>query len=87
MNKELYKPFLNKTKSNHKYKVYVKSNSKSGLKLIGFGHKDFKQYHDKLNNYSHLDHNDKKRKELYYKRFGNTNDKDTAKYWSHKILW
>ena len=30
---------------------------------------------------------DKKKRESYHSRFGPTSDKNTAKYWSHKILW
>jgi len=46
-------------------------------------------YKDKIGLYKHLDHNDKKRREKYYKRHKERNikDKSRAKYWSHKILW
>jgi hypothetical protein len=83
----LYKPWVNKTKSRYKYWVYVKSDTKKGFKKIGFGHKDFGQFKDKLGEYSKLDHNDPKRRKAYYSRHGQTKDKNTAKYWSHKILW
>ena len=77
---ELYKPFKSKAK-NKKYSVYVK-----GGKLIHFGDKRYGQYKDKIGLYSHLDHNDKKKRESYHSRFGPATDKNTAKYWSHKIL-
>lgn len=83
----LYKPFVNRTKSQFKYFVYVKSNNKRGYKKIGFGHKSYGQFKDKLGYYKHLDHGDKKRKDNYYSRHGPATSKDTAKYWSHKILW
>ncbi len=86
MKKTLYKPFKNETKSKYKYYVYVKS-SKGNPKKIGFGDKNYGQFKDKLGHYKSLDHNDKKRKELYYKRHGKATSKDSAKYWSHKILW
>tara|TARA_R110001592_G_scaffold27919_1_gene103379 strand:+ start:12655 stop:12918 length:264 start_codon:yes stop_codon:yes gene_type:complete len=85
-NKQLYKPFVSKAK-NKKYSVYVKSDNKSGKKLIHFGDSRFSQFKDKLGHYSHLDHNDKKRKDNYFKRHGKATSKDTAKWWSHKILW
>jgi len=86
-NPVLYKPWVNKTKSNKKYFVYVKSDNKQGYKKIGFGDKRYGQFKDKLKYYKHLDHGDKKRKDNYYKRHGPAPDKNTAKYWSHKILW
>ena len=84
--KILYKPFVSKAK-NKKYSVYVKSDNKSGKKLIHFGDSRYGQFKDKLGHYSHLDHNDKKRKDNYFKRHGKATSKDTAKWWSHKILW
>ena len=81
---QLYKPFKSKAK-NKKYSVYVKDNSKT--KLIHFGDKRYKHFKDKIKEYSHLDHNDKSKRKLYHSRFGPKNDKNTAKYWSHKILW
>jgi hypothetical protein len=84
MEKNLYKPFVSKSK-NKKYSVYIIKNNKK--RLIHFGDKRYQQYKDKIGNYSSLDHNDKKRKELYYKRHGKTTDKNSAKYWSNKILW
>ena len=84
--KELYKPFVSKVK-NKKYSVYVKSDNKSGKKLIHFGHNKYSQFKDKIGHYSHLDNNDPKRKKAYYSRHGKASSKDTAKYFSHKYLW
>ncbi len=81
---ELYKPFKSKAK-NKKYSVYVMKNGKKSL--IHFGDTRYGQFKDKIGEYSKLDHNDPKRKKAYYSRHGKTNDKNTAKYWSHKILW
>lgn len=83
--KPLYKPFKSKAK-NKKYSVYVKSKT-GGKKLIHFGDSRYQQFKDKLGHYSKLDHNDAKRKKAYYSRHGKATSKDTAKYWSHKILW
>ena len=83
--KELYKPFISKAK-NKKYSVYVK-NGKGGMKLIHFGDSRYGQFKDKLGHYSSKDHKDPKRKKAYYDRHGEAKSKDSAKYWSHKILW
>ncbi len=84
MEKELYKPFKSKAK-HKKYSVYVMKNGKKTL--IHFGDNRYEQFKDKLGEYSNLDHNDPKRKKAYYARHGQTSDKNSAKYWSHKILW
>ena len=82
---ELYKPFKSK-KKHKKYSVYVKGKNNKP-KLIHFGDNRYGQFKDKLGEYSHLDHGDPKRRKLYYARHGPATSKDTAKYWSHKILW
>ena len=82
--KELYKPFKSKAK-NKKYSVYVIKNKKK--RLIHFGDSRYGQFKDKLGEYSKLDHGDKKRKDNYYKRHGPSKDKNSARFWSHKILW
>jgi len=82
--KPLYKPFKSKAK-NKKYSVYVMKNGKK--RLIHFGDSRYQQYKDKLGHYKSKDHGDKKRRKAYYDRHGDTKDKNSAKYWSHKILW
>lgn len=84
MDKVLYKPFVSKAK-NKKYSVYIMKNNKK--RLIHFGDKRYQQYKDKLGHYASLNHNDKKRRDLYYKRHGKTTDKNTAKYWANRVLW
>ena len=84
MEKNLYKPFVSSAK-NKKYSVYVLKNNKT--RLIHFGDNRYQQFKDKLGHYKKLDHGDPKRKKNYYARHGQTNDKNSAKYWSHKILW
>ena len=81
---KLYKPFPSK-KAGKKYSVYVKS-EKGNPKLIHFGDRKYQHYRDKLGHYSHLNHNDKQRRANYYSRHGPATDKNTPKYWSHKIL-
>ena len=83
---QLYKPFKSKAK-NKKYSVYVKNTTTGKPKLIHFGDNRYGQFKDKLGHYKHLDNNDPKRKKAYYDRHGPSNDKNSAKYWSHKILW
>lgn len=82
--KPLYKPFVSKAK-NKKYSVYVMKNDRK--RIIHFGDKRYGQFKDKLGHYKSLDHNDPQRKKNYYSRHGKATDKNTAKYWSHKILW
>ena len=79
---ELYKP----VKSTRKFKKYMVKTNKG---VIHFGDKRYEQFKDKIGDYKHLDHNDPKRKKAYYDRHGdkNTKNKESAKYWSHKILW
>ncbi len=83
--KPLYKPFKSKAK-NKKYRLSVKR-KEDNKKLIHFGDSRYPQFKDKLGHYSSKDHKDPKRKKAYYARHGQTNDKNSAKYWSHKILW
>ena len=80
----LYAPFVSKAK-NKKYAVYVRKHGRK--RLIHFGDKRCQQFHDKMGHYSHLDHKDPGRRKLYYDSHGPASDKNTAKYWSHKILW
>lgn len=79
---KLYKP----VPSNRKEKKYMVLTKKG---VIHFGARGYEHFKDKLGHYKHLDHNDNKRKERYYARHGDryTTNKETAKYWSHKILW
>ena len=81
---KLYEPFVS-TRKIKKYSVLVIKNGKR--KIIHFGDSRYQQYRDKLKHYSHLDHNDLKKRKSYFARHGPSNDKNTAKYWSHKILW
>lgn len=75
-----HKP-IKSTRKNKKYMVLTDKG------IIHFGDSRYEQYRDKLGVYSHLNHLDKKRKENYYSRHGRSKDKNTAKYWSGKILW
>lgn len=55
--------------------------------ILSFGASDYPQYFDKLGYYKDFNHNNDKRRENYYKRFGPSNDIYSAKYWSHNVLW
>ena len=70
------------TRKNKKYDIY-----KNGKYLLSFGSKTHQQYQDKIGYYKNLDHNDKVRRDNYYKRFGKSAKKDTAKWFSHNYLW
>jgi len=84
-NKTLYKPFVSKNPKK-KYSVYVKG-ANGNPKLIHFGDKRYQHFKDKLGHYKSLDHGDLQRKKNYYSRHGKATSKDTAKWWSHKVLW
>jgi len=70
-------------RQNKKYMAILENKT-----TVHFGDNRYKQYRDttKLKIYSHLDHNDTKRKELYYKRHGKALPY-SPKYFSHKYLW
>lgn len=75
----------NIVKSNRKNKKYdVYKNDKYNL---SFGDSRYQQYHDKLGEYTNLDHNDMDRRKLYYARHGDYDKPMTAKYFSHTYLW
>ena len=70
------------TRKNKKYDDY-----KNGKYLLSFGSKNNFHYYDKLGNYSNLNHLDQVRRDNYYKRFGKSAKKDTAKWFSRNYLW
>lgn len=70
-------------RKNKKYDVF----NKDGKYIVSFGDNRYAQYKDKLGAYTQVDHNDKKRRELYYKRHGKSAKKYSAKYFSHTYLW
>jgi len=84
MDKPLYKPFPSKAKGK-KQSVYVMRDGKK--KLIHFGDskmKDFTQHRDKERRKSYLARSKgirDKKGNLTYK------DKNTANFWSRRILW
>jgi len=72
------------TRKGKKYDVYHKGNY-----LLSFGGdpKKYQHFYDLLGHYSDLDHLDLKRWANYHKRHGKSNDPNSAKFWSSKILW
>lgn len=81
---KLYQPFPSESK-NKKYSVYVMKDGKR--KIIHFGDTRYEHYRDILGYYSELNHYDKDRRKRYYSRHGESTDKTSPKYWSHRILW
>lgn len=84
MDKPLYKPFKSSVKGK-KMSVYVKKDGKK--KLIHFGDSNMKDF---------TQHKDQQRRKNYLNRSagirdgkGNLtkNNKNTANYWSRKVLW
>tara|TARA_R110000803_G_scaffold11436_9_gene34144 strand:- start:1732 stop:1992 length:261 start_codon:yes stop_codon:yes gene_type:complete len=82
--KPLYKPFRSQAK-NKKYAIFVMKNGRK--RKINFGDSRYQQFKDKIGDFSSLDHGDPKRRKLYFARHGRTTDKNTALYWSNRILW
>ena len=58
-------------------------------KRVNFGQLGFQQYRDAtpLKLYSNLDHNDKARRDLYYKRHNKDYPKYSPDYFSKLYLW
>jgi hypothetical protein len=84
--------FAKSTRKNKKYMVNYNG------KIIHFGHIDYEHYRDStpLKLYSHLDHNDPKRRELYRKRASKIKDKNnkytylnknSPNFWAFHFLW
>ncbi len=83
-NKTLYKPFKS-NKKGKKMSVYVMKNGKK--RLIHFGDSNMEDFRQ---------HKDEKRRKSYLARSGGirnkegkltANDKNSANYWSRKVLW
>lgn len=73
-------------RKNKKYDVY----DAKGNYFLSFGDKRYEHYQDKIGDYSHLDHMDKKRRANYRKRsagIGFLDDTNSPNYWSRKYLW
>jgi len=83
--KPLNKPFKSPIKTK-KYTIIIldKNNRR---KVIHFGARGMQQYKDKIGLYSSLDSLDESRRKAFYDRFGKTNDKTSALYYSAKYLW
>lgn len=71
-------------RKNKKYDVYL-----NGKYLLSFGDSRYKQFYDKIGQYKHLNHYDKKRQELYRLRHKNDYINDITKpgFWSYYFLW
>lgn len=72
------------TRKNKKYDVY-----KDDKYITSFGDKRYQHYKDLIGYYKDLDHNDKKRRELYRLRHRNDNidDPNYAGFWAWNYLW
>lgn len=81
LDKYTIKPSQKQTK---KYDVYI--NDKY---LLSFGDRRYQQYYDKFGYYSHLNHNDVKRRKQYRSRHRNDyiDNPNYAGYWSWHYLW
>tara|TARA_Y100000780_G_C13682193_1_gene416437 strand:- start:1275 stop:1526 length:252 start_codon:yes stop_codon:yes gene_type:complete len=78
--------FYKSTRKNKKYDVYeiIKGEEKY---LTSFGDSRYSHYFDKIGEYEHLNHLDKKRRDNYYKRHKTNYNKYSSDWFSKKLLW
>lgn len=80
-----------KSKSkNKKYDAILLNKKTNRTKTVSFGDKRYQHYFDRtpLNLYSKLNHNDKKRRQLFRKRTKkNAQNKYSSAYFAYKWLW
>lgn len=84
------KPFIitYSKRKGKKYSVYDIINKRGDTKYkLSFGASKYQHYHDIIGGYDELNHEDERRKQLYYARHGQSNDINSAKFWSNLILW
>ena len=76
-------------KGNKKYTALLKEKKTGKIKKISFGDKRYQQYEDKvLKKYSHLNHYDKKRRDLYRSRHKKDKLNEYSPGWfSWTFLW
>ena len=76
-------------KGNKKYNALLKEKKTGKIKKISFGDKRYQQYEDKaLKIYSHLNHYDKKRRDLYRSRHKNDKlNEYSSGFFSYYFLW
>ena len=81
--------FEKSDKTYKKYKVTFTDPDTKRDKTVHFGDSRYEQFHDStpLKLYKHLDHNDKKRRDLYYQRHPTDYPKYSADWFSKKYLW
>lgn len=83
VNGKVYK-IMKSVRKNKKYDVYLDDKY-----ITSYGDKRYQHFKDKFGLYSHLNHNDEKRRESYRKRHQNDyiDDPNYAGYWSYNYLW
>lgn len=83
VNGKVYK-IMKSIRKNKKYDVYLDDKY-----ITSYGDKRYQHFKDKFGLYSHLNHNDEKRRESYRKRHQNDyiDDPNYAGYWSYNYLW
>jgi hypothetical protein len=74
-------------KSNRKGNKYDVYDPKTGKYLVSFGDARYEHFKDKIGFWSHKDHNDPKRRELYKKRHGTNPKRGSAGYFALNYLW
>ena len=76
-------------KGNKKYTALLQEKKTGKIKKISFGDKRYQQFEDKvLKKYSHLNHYDEKRRDLYRSRHKNDKlNEFSSGFFSYYFLW
>lgn len=80
--------FITSNYKNKKYDAILENKYDGTIKKIPFGDARHQQYHDRLGFYKHLDHYDKKRRDLYRRRHSkDIGNKYSSGWFSWYYLW
>jgi hypothetical protein len=74
--------FCKSSKPNKKYDIY-----KDNKYLFSIGDSRYGQYYDLGGYFSDKDNLSHKKRNAYYSRHGDSQDKNSRKYWAHVLLW
>ena len=79
--------FKKSTNKNKKYDVYIGDKKIASFGSIRKNGEPYEHFFDKIGLYSYYNHQDTKRRDLYYKRHNKNYGKNTPDWFSKKYLW
>lgn len=80
--------FLVARDGTHKYVAVLKHKRTGQTRQVPFGNRSYQHYHDKLGQYSRLDHHDQERRRRFWLRHGqNVRHKYSSAWFSARCLW